>query len=110
MVDFDWNKASDVLDKIEEEMKELHDAVKRGQKKEIMEEIGDLLFSLVNISRFFKIVAEDALRLSTDKFIKRFAFIENHYQKNYDMMKKASLQELDQIWDQSKEKNFDPSK
>jgi tetrapyrrole methylase family protein/MazG family protein len=110
MIDFDWNRVSDVLDKLQEELVELHDAVERGQQEEIMEEIGDLLFSLVNVSRFFKIVAEDALRVSTDKFIQRFEFIENHYKKNYDKMKKASLKELDAIWDQAKEKNVDPGK
>jgi tetrapyrrole methylase family protein/MazG family protein len=107
VVGFDWYKASDVLDKLQEELKEFHDAVKRRQKEEITEEIGDLLFTVVNVSRFFEIVAEDALRLSIDKFITRFTFIENHYQKNYDKIKKASLQELDEIWDRSKEKNID---
>lgn len=108
-IDFDWHRASDVLDKLQEELKELQDAVKRGENEEIKEEIGDLFFSLVNLSRFFKIVAEDALRLSIDKFLKRFSFIENYYQKNYEKMKNASLQELDKIWDQSKEKKIDPS-
>jgi MazG family protein len=103
MVDFDWYKASDVLAKLQEELKELQEAVERGQQEEIREEIGDILFSIVNVSRFFKIVAEDALRLSIDKFIKRFAYIENHYQKDFDKMKKASLEELDAIWELSKE-------
>jgi len=109
-VDFDWNKASDVLAKLQEELKELQVAVERGQNEEIREEIGDILFSIVNVSRFFKIIAEDALRLSIDKFKKRFTYIENHYQKNFDKMKKASLKELDTIWDLSKEANIESGK
>jgi MazG family protein len=107
LVDFDWYKASDVLDKLQEELNELKDVVQSEKRKEIAEEIGDLLFTLVNVARFFEVTAEDALRSSNDKFVKRFSFIENHYKKDYDRIKRASLEELDRIWEKSKEQEID---
>jgi MazG family protein len=107
MVDFDWYKASDVLDKLQEELDELKEVVQKKKRKEIEEEIGDLLFTLVNVARFFKVTAEDALRTSNEKFVRRFTFIENHYDKDYDRIKRASLEELDQIWEKSKEQEID---
>ena len=107
MVDFDWYKASDVLDKLQEELTELKEVVQKQKRKEIAEEIGDLLFTIVNVARFFDVTAEDALRSSNDKFVKRFTFIENHYQKDYERIKRASLEELNQIWEKSKEQEID---
>ena len=107
MVDFDWYKASDVIDKLQEELNELKEVVQKQKKKEIVEEIGDMLFTIVNVARFFEVTAEDALRSSNDKFVKRFTFIENHYQKDYERIKRASLEELDQIWEKSKEQEID---
>ena len=107
LVDFDWYKVSDVLLKLQEEIKELKQAIQDGIKERITEEIGDLLFTTVNVSRFLGVVAEDALRESIKKFTERFQFIESYYQKDYERMKKASMQELDQLWERSKEQNFD---
>jgi MazG family protein len=107
MVDFDWYEASDILSKLQEEIRELKEAIKVGQKEKIIEEIGDILFTTVNIARFLDVVAEDALRKSITKFIKRFQFVENYYHNDYEKMKQASLQELDQIWERSKEQNID---
>ena len=102
-VNFDWPEISGVLEKVDEEVKELKMAVLHEDKTNIQEEMGDILFSLVNLSRFLGIVAEDTLRLTNEKFIRRFQFIENYYNQDYNRMKQATLEELDQLWNKSKE-------
>jgi len=93
-VSFDWDHASDVFEKVEEELKELKVAVSENNRQFIEEEMGDLLFSLVNISRFLEISAEDSLRRSNEKFSSRFKYIEEAFDNNYEDMKKAGLEEL----------------
>ncbi len=106
-VGFDWSNVEQVLDKVEEEIGELREALRENQKLQIREELGDLLFSLVNLSRFIDVVAEDALRLSINKFISRFEQIEKHFNNDYRKMKAASLEELDQIWEDIKDQGND---
>ena len=65
-----------------------------------------LLFSLVNISRFLEISAEDSLRKSNEKFVRRFKYIEEAFDNNYDQMKKAGLKELDKKWEEAKKKEL----
>ena len=77
-------------------------ALKKENRKNIEEEIGDTLFTLTNISRFLELNAEDSLRLTNDKFEKRFQFIEKHYNGDIDLMKQATLKELDELWEKSK--------
>jgi MazG family protein len=105
-VSFDWNKLTDVVDKLEEELKELKSAISVNNRQEIEEEMGDMLFSLVNISRFLEISAEDSLRKSNEKFICRFKYIEESFDNNYDQMKKAGLDELDKKWEEAKKRGF----
>jgi MazG family protein len=105
-VSFDWNQLTDVIKKLEEELKELKSAINDNNQKEIEEEMGDILFSLVNISRFLEISAEDSLRKSNEKFIRRFKYIEEAFDNNYDRIKEAGLKELDKKWEEAKKKEL----
>ncbi len=101
-VGFDWEKRDDVMAKIDEELDELKEAITENDSDKISEELGDFLFSVVNLSRFLGAVAEDSLRKTNDKFITRFQKIESHYNQDYDKMNAASLAELDDIWNKAK--------
>jgi len=103
-VSFDWEKTTDVLEKLEEEISELKDAIAKDDRNNIEEEIGDIFFSLVNISRFLNVSAEDALRQSNKKFINRFKYIEEAFNGDYKKMKQAGLEILDKLWDDAKNK------
>jgi tetrapyrrole methylase family protein/MazG family protein len=105
-VGFDWEKSAQVWEKVHEEIDELHDAINRNNTQAVTEEFGDLLFALVNLSRFIKVQPEDALRKAVDKFIDRFQRLEDQFKKRNRNMKDASLEELDQVWEAVKrEKN-----
>ena len=95
---FDWDDAQGALDKLSEEAEELKAAVAQGSN--IQEELGDLLFAAVNVSRFVKVDTEDALNAATDKFIRRFAKVEELAGDK--PMPEMSLEELDKLWDQAK--------
>lgn len=98
-VGFDWPDVSGAYDKITEETQELKKAVESGVKEDISDELGDLLFSVVNVSRFLKCDAEEALTTASDKFINRFIRVEQLAKENGVDMEKASLEELDRLWD-----------
>ena len=98
-VGFDWPDVSGAYDKIIEETQELRKAVKSGVQDDVSEELGDLLFSVVNVSRFLKCDAEEALTAASDKFINRFIRVEQLAKENGVDMEKASLEELDRLWD-----------
>lgn len=101
-VGFDWERIDDAIAKLDEEIGEFKEAVKIEDKDRIVDEAGDILFSIVNVLRFQKIDAEDALRRTIDKFSNRFRYIEtkvNEMGKSIDSM---SLAELDVLWDESK--------
>ncbi len=102
-VGFDWKEYKDVFKKVEEELQELKNAAENKNKDNTEEEIGDLLFSIVNISRFLHINSEDALRRTINKFIKRFTFIEQEISKQGKKLEDVSLEEMDKIWEQSKD-------
>lgn len=101
-VGFDWPDVSGALSKISEELGELHEAVKAGTPDEREEELGDLLFSVVNVSRFLKVEPEEALTRSCDKFIERFSKVEKMAGQRGIDMKSSSLEELDRLWDEAK--------
>lgn len=100
---FDWEDSDDVWKKIGEEIEELKIAQKNGDKQQIENELGDVIFSVVNLARFLDISAENALRLTNKKFIKRFIYIENALEKSGKKFEDSSLVELDQIWNQAKD-------
>lgn len=96
-VGFDWPSIDDVYRKLDEELIELHIAEKNEDLNGIKEEIGDILFTIVNISRFHAIDPEDALRSTIEKFIRRFSYIEQ--QTN---LSKADLKIMDKLWEEIK--------
>ena len=101
-VGFDWSEVDGPLSKVEEETAELKSAIAKGNAEETFEEFGDLLFAAVNVSRFIGVNAEEALSFATDKFINRFARVEELAVKRGIDMKTASLETLDKLGDEVK--------
>ncbi len=101
-VGFDWDSADGAFEKVYEELEELKQAYKNGDQTNIQEELGDLLFSVVNVSRFVKVDSEEALTTSTDKFIDRFSKVEKMAEEKGLDMKNTDLSELDKLWDLAK--------
>lgn len=101
-VGFDWDNVNGAFDKITEELAELKNAVANGDKENMREELGDLLFSVVNVSRFIGVDSEEALTNSTDKFIDRFSKVEKMAEEKGMNMKETDLSELDKLWDLAK--------
>ncbi|MCL5021353.1 MAG: nucleoside triphosphate pyrophosphohydrolase [Bacteroidetes bacterium] len=102
-VGFDWGRAEEVWLKVEEELDELNEAAAGGgDKKRVEEEFGDLLFSLVNYARHIDVNPESALRISTEKFQKRFLFIETELDKRNISLHDATLDEMNELWEKSK--------
>lgn len=101
-VGFEWNNIDEVFLKVEEEISELQTAVKSNNKKEIEEEFGDVLFSLLNYSRFLQIDAEVSLEKVNKKFIKRFEAMENLASSKGKHLVEMSLAEMDAIWNEVK--------
>ena len=98
---FDWPDVSSALDNLSEELEELKTAVAEGTNVE--EELGDLLFSAVNVSRFVKVDTEEALNGATDKFIGRFRKVEEEAARQGRALEGMSLAELDKLWEHAKE-------
>ncbi len=101
-VGFDWDNIDSVWDKVYEELEELKSACKKRNQKRIQEELGDVLFSVVNLSRHLNISAEDMLRRGNKKFIKRFKIIEKNVKKKGSSIENLTLKEMNNIWDQLK--------
>ena len=101
---FDWKNSKDVWKKINEEIEELKIAEKDGDIDQIENELGDAIFSLVNLARFLDISAENALRKTNDKFKNRFRYIENVLEKNGKKFEETKLKELDKYWNEAKGK------
>ena len=101
-VGFDWSATEDVLAKVEEELRELKAALGGSEPAKVREELGDLLFSLVNLSRFARVDADEALRRANDKFARRFACVERGLAAEGKTPGQASLAEMDRIWDECK--------
>jgi len=97
---FDWPEVSGALDKLSEELEELRQAIAQGGNVE--EELGDLLFSAVNVSRFVQADPEEALNRATGKFIARFRRVEEQAAQEGRSMENMSLEELDQLWEAAK--------
>lgn len=101
-VGFDWENIDGVLEKAEEEIEELREAVKTDNKEKIADELGDLLFVLVNLGRWLKINPEEALRNTSRKFIRRFRHIEKTAQKMNKDLSEMGLYEMEDIWQDAK--------
>lgn len=101
-VGFDWNKKEDVWEKVTEEISEVKEAERKNDLDEIENELGDLFFSLINYSRFLGVNPENALRKSTNKFVKRFRYIEEKLKESGKKITESNLEEMDKFWDESK--------
>lgn len=105
-VGFEWDNKSQVLDKVNEELEELASAVSELEPDEnnltawekVQEELGDVIFSLINYARFLQIDAENALELTNKKFIRRFTQMESQAMQNGKDLQSMTLQEMDAIW------------
>lgn len=101
-VGFDWKSWKQVYEKVKEEMEELEQALNDQDLKHKQEEMGDLLFSLANLSRFIAVDPEEALRKTVAKFISRFSYIEERLKEKGKSLGEATLEEMDQLWDEFK--------
>lgn len=99
---FDWNDENGAIKKLFEEINELKTALSGGNQNEISDEMGDVLFSCVNISRFAKSDAEESLSASTDKFLSRYLIVEELAEQRCVNMKQAPIEVLDELWDEAK--------
>ncbi len=101
---FDFNDISETLEKLSEEVLELKEALEKGDKPNVSEEIGDVLFSAVNLSRFAKVSAEEALTHSTEKFITRFEKCEELALNDNKIFSQLSFEKQNEYWDKAKKK------
>lgn len=101
-VGFDWENAAGALDKLDEEVVEIREAVAEGDEKKIGEELGDLIFAAVNVSRFFGHNPEDLLHQTIAKFTRRFQYIEEAVHARGRQMSDCTLAELEAIWEEAK--------
>jgi len=105
-VGFEWDHAGQVWEKVEEEMKELKDAVKNNDHASMEEEFGDLIFSLINYARFLQIDAENSLEKTNKKFTRRFNRMEQQARSNGKALSEMTLEEMDAIWDSIKKQKL----
>jgi MazG family protein len=101
-VGFDWEDKEGVLQKLKEELKELESAVSEGKRERIVQEMGDLLFSVVNLGRFLEISPESALAGTVDRFVSRFNYIEQRLREKGKDPSQSTLEEMDQLWEEAK--------
>ncbi|MDO1583891.1 nucleoside triphosphate pyrophosphohydrolase [Rhizobium oryzicola] len=102
-VGFDWSEAEPILDKIEEEIEELREALKSGAPDKVKDELGDLIFALVNIGRHVKADPEQALRGTNTKFRRRFNYIEKELKVIEKSLEDATLDEMEDLWQAAKQ-------
>jgi MazG family protein len=101
-VNFDWTKLADVVAKVDEELAETKEAIATGDPAKIADEVGDLLFAVVNLARKSGLDAEEVLRTATNKFVRRFNQVEHELRDQGRKLGDAKLEELDQIWNSLK--------
>ena len=101
-VGFDWTSAAEVIAKIKEETEEVEEALAKGDTPHLEEEIGDLLFAVVNLARKSKLDAESLLAAANEKFIKRFQKVESHFASQNIPMESAGLEKLESAWQTAK--------
>jgi len=102
-VGFDWEEPSQVWEKVQEELSELNEEIKTGNKENTEKEFGDVLFSMINYARFIDVNPENALEKTNKKFINRFQFLEKAAKKEGKNLSDMSLAEMDVHWESSKE-------
>ncbi|MBV9215016.1 MAG: nucleoside triphosphate pyrophosphohydrolase [Acidobacteria bacterium] len=105
-VGFDWENEDQIFDKLNEEVGELRNAIASGDSDDIADEIGDLLFVIVNVARRLEVEPETALKRTNRKFRQRFKFIEDELKRTGRTVNDASLREMDDLWNESKTKRL----
>lgn len=103
-VGFDWEDKGDVWGKVREELDELEAELRKGDKDKSTRELGDFLFSVINAARLYKLNPDNALEHTNLKFISRFNYIEEHSIKAGKPLTEMSLEEMDRLWNEAKEK------
>lgn len=106
---FDWDRVEDAFAKISEETSELQEIYLDGDAARISDEIGDLLFAVVNVSRFLNIDPELAVQGTVSKFIRRFSYIEKNAEKSGKKLENMTLSEMDALWNEAKTHNLEKS-
>ena len=101
-VGFDWEDKGDVWAKVREELGELEEELRRGDKERQKEELGDFLFSVINAARLYHINPDTALEMTNNKFIRRFNYIEQHSIKAGKPLTEMTLEEMDKLWLEAK--------
>lgn len=101
-VGFDWEEPYQVWNKVQEELSELNEEIKKGSNNSIESEFGDVLFSLINFARFIGVNPENALEKTNKKFINRFQYLEKAVKKEGKKLSEMTLSEMDVYWEQSK--------
>jgi MazG family protein len=99
---FDWNNVDEVIEKLREELAELDEARKAGSQEDLQDEVGDLLFVIVNIARFLKVDPEQALRGTNSKFRRRFEHVEKGLEAQGKSPREASIEEMESLWQEAK--------
>ena len=105
-IGFDWRRDADVLEKLDEEVGELREEVGAGDRERLADEIGDILFTIVNLARRFEVDAENALQRSNAKFTRRFEHVESSLRASGTSFEEASLEEMDRLWDEAKSRGL----
>ena len=101
-VGFDWEHADQVFAKVMEELHEFEEAWAGGVQERMEDELGDLLFAIVNLGRFLAINPEEALRKTISRFQKRFVYVESHLHRRGVQMQNATIEEMDLLWEEAK--------
>ncbi len=105
-VGFDWQEKEDVWKKVQEEFTELQHEIQTMDTDKMEAEFGDLFFSLINAARLYKINPDNALERTNQKFIRRFNYVESETLKKGKSLKEMNLEEMDQIWNEAKQKGL----
>lgn len=101
-VGFDWKERADVWGKVYEEIGELKEELEKGDKEKSLEELGDVLFSIVNASRLYHLNPDTALELTNQKFIRRFNYIEQKAREMNVQLSDMTLEQMDELWNEAK--------
>ena len=99
---FDWPDLGPVWDKLDEEIQEIREAVASGDMHEVQDELGDLFFMLINLSRHLGLSPQQALHACNEKFVRRLRYVESELHKQGKTMRQASLDEMEALWQQAK--------
>jgi uncharacterized protein YabN with tetrapyrrole methylase and pyrophosphatase domain len=99
---FEWPNIAQVWEKVEEEIRELKEAAASGDRLRTGEEVGDLLFTMVNIARFLEVESEEVLAHTVDRFTRRFQHIEVKLKEANKSFDQTSLAEMDRLWEEAK--------